>query len=204
MNQPGMVANSTRSQLNRKNVRFPVPVPSESFVSRDGCGPPIPRQSVHSTKRKSVTVQVLFLIQSIVLRTVYVGLIYVRIYYAHNRTLRPCRACHSMLIASPQWGVNDYCHKTSDDTCQRRYTPLWSPLTFCALLSTSWLPFFWFESAYTASILFYSAFCSCNHTPSRSMARIYNALVDSRASFLVSPTPRPYSLPLTTGILSPL
>ena len=50
VDQPGMVANSARGQLNRENESSPSPFAPENLISRDGFDSPVPRQpsSLHT------------------------------------------------------------------------------------------------------------------------------------------------------------
>ena len=48
MDQPGIVADSARGQLNREDIFFLSPFAPEKLVSRDRFGCPVPRQPAHS------------------------------------------------------------------------------------------------------------------------------------------------------------
>ena len=47
MDQPGKVLSAARGQLNRENIFSLFPFAPKNSVSRDGLGPPVPRQPAH-------------------------------------------------------------------------------------------------------------------------------------------------------------
>ena len=47
MDQPGMITNPARGQLNRENEISLSPFAPENLVSQDGLGSPVPRQPAH-------------------------------------------------------------------------------------------------------------------------------------------------------------